>query len=456
MNPREQYKKLIQELETLRAVENPTDEQLTRVRGILDELAALKPKIEALMAADEVSREAEKFTRSTGRSTEAAQEPEGRGEGGAGGEGANPSQSRFQGAPAIIRLGRQVTQSARYKSYREDRNPIQVPVQSFYWHQSQGEDGEAEYVRQADRYALIGASEPATMITPQRIPGIAMAQMVRPTVRDAFFNAPTSSNLVQFIREDVENSVNAADFFDETDTAADNVKPESTIAFEEDEAPVRTVATTIPVTDNIIDDVPGFQATIEGRLLDFLKEAEDDALLNGTGTPPEITGLLQTPGIQVLDDAYFATAFNGGALPDAGEMNEDINRLTHAITMIREEGLANPSYVLMSPMALDYFLMITDANRQYLAGNPFSTIGIPRFRGLPIIVTNKLADNQAVVGDGRQAEVRDRMQARVDIGYVDKQFAKNQKTLRAEERLAFAVIRPAAHANVELTLSLGA
>jgi HK97 family phage major capsid protein len=265
-------------------------------------------------------------------------------------------------------------------------------------------------------------------------------------VRDAFINAPTTSNMVSFVRHDVASDVNAAAAFTEGGATP---KAESTIAFDNDEAPVRTIATTVPITDQIMDDEPGLESMVNITLMDFLKQNEDDDLLNGSGVTPELKGLLNTSGIQVADDTYFAS----NPVQDAGTNNEDLNRLTAALTLVREVGLATPSFVIVSPAALDYMLSITNAQRDYLAGSPFSTTGIPRFRGLPVFVSNKIADDHAVVGDGRLAAVRDRMAAKIDVGYVDKQFTLNQKTLGAVVRLAFAVYRPAAFVDVTLTLA---
>lgn len=434
MNPREQYKILFKEFQTLSAKTDRTEEEDTRLDAILPELEQLEAKIERLNKIEAQGKKGESLTKSAGRvgaNEHYAEADEGKGEGGA--ENTKPK--------GPLTLARTITESEGWQRYVASGASQQQSVQiGSFRHRS--EDAPPEGPMQ--RYALITGT--GVTIPPDQVPGIFMGELVQPTVRDAFSNAPTTSNMVNFIREDVANNVNAAAAFVE---GGDTVKAESTLAFDDDEAPVRTIATTVPVTDQIIEDVPGFQALIEGRLRDFLAQAEDDALLNGDGVSPNLKGLLNTTGVQLADATYWAA----NAVPDAGTSNEDLNRLTASLTLVRETGLAIPSFLMISPAGLDYMLMATDANRNYLAGNPFSTTGIPRFRGLPVIVTNKLADNEAVVGDGRMAAVRDRMAAKVDIGYVDKQFTQNRKTLRAEERLAFAVYRPAAFVHVTLALN---
>ena len=67
-----------------------------------------------------------------------------------------------------------------------------------------------------------------------------------------------------------------------------------------------------------------------------------------------------------------------------------------------------------------------------------------------IIEDENLAENTALVGDGRFAAVWDRMQAQVLADTIDNQFVRNMLTLLAEERLALTVFRPTAFAKVQL------
>jgi HK97 family phage major capsid protein len=169
-------------------------------------------------------------------------------------------------------------------------------------------------------------------------------------------------------------------------------------------------------------------------------------LLNGDGVPPNLLGILNMD-IQVADGTYFTS----NPVAGVGEDREDIDRLTAGMTLVRQVGRAEPSSIVMSPTAFDYFLSVTNLEGDYYSGNPFNTTDIPRFRGKPIIVSDKIADTKALVLDGRYFIVYDRMQARVDVGYVDRQFVQNWKTLRAEERLALAGVRP--QAAVEVTFA---
>jgi HK97 family phage major capsid protein len=187
---------------------------------------------------------------------------------------------------------------------------------------------------------------------------------------------------------------------------------------------------------------------IEGRLIDGLRLVEDDAIVNGNGTPPNISGLLDVSGTNTLDAAYF------GANPVAGvgDANEDFDRILRARRVVRITGRARPNFVLLSPADNERFLSTTDANRQYMVGGgPFGNPTFGTMWGMRVVETEALTEGTAVVGDGRMAAVFDRMAAAVTAGWINDMFVHNMIALLAEERLTFAVFRPAAFAVTTLT-----
>lgn len=443
MNPRERLKKLLEEASQISARKDEgklTDADRERWASLKEELATSVKEVEALdqMDADAKAWKADlaRFAQSRGSVTDQDRTDPGSPNGNGGGGNGGQQPQRFQ------RLGRYITDSENYKKRINNRFAVELPG---LW--MPGADyalkpfERLEIARNPERYALVaggGLSIPLEMRP--GTPAIEPILSLRPTVRDALSNQNTTFNLIPFIRQDLDTTSNQADFFDADGTS---VKPESDIGLIDDEAPVRTIATTFPIREEMLDDVPGLRNFIESNLTDFLQQAEDDALLNGTGTPPEIEGVLNMD-IQVADGAYFTA----NPVAGAGEDREDIDRLTRAMRLVRREGRATPSAVIMSPAALEWFLEVANANGDYYSGNPFTTTGIPRFRGLAIVETDKIADDHGLVLDGRYFVVYDRQEARVDAGYVDKQFTQNWITLRAEERLALAGIRPSAAVDV--------
>lgn len=436
MNPREEYKKLLLELKALREqmkTETFKPEQLADIQAKMQRATELKAEIDGLDALQaQYAALGPDFDRLNSRGSVTELERENPGD--PGGQGGQQRQA--------LRLGRFVVESEQYRNRRKGTT-TEIPVPGLFvpGQQFALQPMERFNRRVMEQYELVaGGNLSMPLTTRDRTPAIQPILPLRPTVRDALTNQTTEFNLIPFIRQDLDTTVNAAAAFEPDGTSE---KPESDIGLVDDEAPVRTIATVMPVPDQVLDDVAGLQSMIEAQLIAFLMEAEDDALLNGDGTPPNLLGILNMD-IQVMDGPYFVT----NPVAGVGEDREDLDRLTAAMTGVRRIGRAEPSSTIMSPEAFDYFLSLTNDTGDYYSGNPFQTTDIPRFRGKPIIVSDKIANNKALVLDGRYFVVYDRMQARVDVGYVDRQFAQNWKTLRAEERLALAGVRPSAAVEV--------
>ena len=295
---------------------------------------------------------------------------------------------------------------------------------------------------------------PSGMIAAQRVPGIFAPDRMDLGVRSAFLGGTTDSNTVEYFYE--SSFTNNADWVPEATHSASasespahaSVKPESAIAWLGATASVATIAHHIPVTKQTLWDEPQLQSIIETRLLQGLDEVIEDDLINGTGTPPELKGLLAFSGIQDLDATYFAS----NPVEGAGGPNEDFNRILRARQMIRYTGRARADFVLIHPADMERFLTQTDGHEQYLAGGPFSTgMGIQRLWGLRVIESEVITEGEPIVGDGTKAQVWDRMQSAIEVGYIDNQLIRNMQTILAETRLAFTVYRPAAFAVVELS-----
>lgn len=356
-------------------------------------------------------------------------------------------------------IGRRVIDSDQIRAFIAggESGFATIDIRGGFYHAGDGDlseiltRGGSRLMARETRGLVYTGSFPTGAVERDRIPGILDQQFARPTVRDAFGSTPTTSNLIAFVRHLLGSDTNAAAWVAEPSVhdGSTGLKPQSTLVFDGDEAPVREVANWIPISENIADDLPGLESMINNVLLSFNAQEEDDALINGDGIAPNLKGLLAQSGIQVADSAYFAA----NAVQDAGSSNEDYNRILAASELVRLVGLANASFVFVNPVGFQYLLTVTDDNRNYFGGGPFVVGALPRIWGIPIIVTDKLEDDQFIVGDGRMAEVRDRMQGTIDVGWINDQFVRDMKTIRAKQRLAFPVIRPGAFVDGEFAFN---
>jgi HK97 family phage major capsid protein len=347
-------------------------------------------------------------------------------------------------------IGQQFAESDAVKRYIGNGRSEAFEARSFYAkHQVQHRDGMGpEQVK-----ALIQTGNlPADYIAPTMVPGFFRGDDLQGTLRDVLINGTTNSDAILFFRE-LAFTNNAAGVPQATHTSAASetpvnasVKPESAITFEQATAPVVTIAHWIPITRQTLQDAAQMQTYVEQRLLDGLRLEESDQLLNGNGTN-DLTGLLNTANIQDLDQTYFS----GAAVNDAGQDNENYNRILRAKTLIRTVGRARANFVVINPADLEDFLTYTTASdHNYYGAGPFSGNGVTNLWGLRVVEDENLDEGAVLVGDGRMAAVWDRMQAQIFIDTIDDQFIRNMLTILAEERLALTVFRPQAFALVDL------
>ena len=77
------------------------------------------------------------------------------------------------------------------------------------------------------------------------------------------------------------------------------LKPESTIAVSTLDEPVKKVATSIIVSDELLDDAPAVSTFVNGQLSQFIQIEVERQLLRGTQGGNEVQGLLTSRGVPV-------------------------------------------------------------------------------------------------------------------------------------------------------------
>lgn len=298
-----------------------------------------------------------------------------------------------------------------------------------------------------ERAVIYGGALAADMVRPQLLAGVVRGNEPIGTraVRDVLLNGRTNSDSVLFVKENVYT--NAAATVAEATTTSDGAKPESSLTFTQDSAPVQVIAHWIPITRQALDDVPMLQSYVEGRLIDGLRREENDQLLNGDGTAPNISGILDQSGLQNLDQTYFT----GAAVLNVGATPENFQRVLRGKTLVMTTGDSMATFVIVNPTDWENFIARVDGDLNFYGPGPFSNDTLPRLWGLDVVVTEDKAAGSVLIGDGTAAQVWDRWDARVLIADQHSDFfVRNLFVLLAEERLTLTVYRPAAFALVDL------
>lgn len=289
--------------------------------------------------------------------------------------------------------------------------------------------GRSKFARIELKTAIVNATgQNQPLVADMRVPGIIANPNRVLTIRDVLPTGRTSSNLVQFTRENVfTNSANAQ----YSSPARENVtKPESGITFTLANAPVVTLAHFIPVSRQVLDDAPQLESYVNSRLTYGLKLEEEDQLLNGSGTSGNISGILTSGNF---------TAYNRAATGDTR-----LDTIRKAITQAALSEYTADT-VVINPADWERMELTKASDGQYIMANPMDMAG-PRIWGKRVVATNSIAAGTFLVGAMTMgAQIWDRMDAAVQISYEDgDNFKKNMATLLAEERLALTVYRPAA------------
>lgn len=417
---RERMSAVVSEIKTLGEADERSADQESRLDALLTEINELGPKLEReQMIAQAAGRSAE-YSEPVRRAAAVAAHEE-------------------IVAPDRRSAGRRFVQSEQYQAgLRNGRGVVQPVKFNGLLTRATADD-------MSQRAVISSGTAPASLLQPQVLPTIYRPGEAPLVMRDVLLNIRTASDSITVMQE--SGFTNNAVEVPEATSVSTGAKPESALTFTEVSYPVRTIAHWIPITRQMLDDIPAMEAYVNERLLTGLARREDNQFLNGDGIAPNLTGLLATSGIQDLNAAYYA----GTPVANAGTANENYNRLLRAKTKIAVTGKAQASFIVANPADVENWVTYTDANRQYLVGGGPTGTGTASVWGLPIVQSENIAAGTALVGDGSMAAVVDRMDAQIFTSDSHSDFfVRNLFVLLAEERVALAVFRPAAFAKVAL------
>ena len=275
---------------------------------------------------------------------------------------------------------------------------------------------------------------------PQVVGGQVEKLFQRLTIADILPSGQASSNSLRYVVEGTATS--GADTVSEGGD-----KPASDLALSTVDEPVQKIATILTVSDEMLEDAPAVQSYINGRLSLFVKIAEEDQLIRGTGTPPDISG-------------FYDRAIN---VYGAGTVDNNAVALFKVINNTRGSSFLDVDHIFMHPDNWQATRLLQDGNQQFYGGGPFtSAYGGPQgpssanqlagdtLWNVPVTITTAVGAGTALVGAFRQAAQlfrRGGLTVEATNAHSD-YFTKNLVAIRAEQREALAVYRPSAFTKV--------
>ena len=267
--------------------------------------------------------------------------------------------------------------------------------------------------------------------------GVVGLPLQRPTVADLLLSGSISGNAYTYFVEGAVTGGPGA-------VAESALKPELSGQFTPVTEALTKLAGWTKESDELIEDFSALSSVVESRLVSRLAIAEEAQILNGSGTAPNLRGILNRVGIQTETQA---------ASPDSAQ-----DAIFRAITKVQTATFLDADFIVINPADYQALRLAKDANGQYFGGGFFSGAygngGVsanPNLWGLRTVVTSAIAAKTVLVGSGQAAQVFRKGGVRVDMANTNEDdFVNNRVTVRAEERLLLAVYRPTAYVKVTL------
>lgn len=255
-------------------------------------------------------------------------------------------------------------------------------------------------------------------------------------VRDLFPTEFVSAPTIGFYQITTEGTADTV--------AEDGAKPQLSADGTLVTVPLTKVAGIMKVTDEMLEDYPRLVSAIDRRGVYAKDLAVEDQLINGTGTAPDMTGLL-AGGINT------ATWVNGGGAADMAEA------IYNAAMQIKLTTGYDADGVIINPADWALIRLAKDGNDQYYGGGYFegqygTQLGglYPEIWGMRVAISAFCPQGTIIVGAFRQASaLAIKGGTRVETGYDQADFSHDRVTLRIEERLALEIFEP--HAFYALT-----
>ena len=213
-----------------------------------------------------------------------------------------------------------------------------------------------------------------------------------------------------------------------------SAKPEAHMTFTLQTALVQTIAHWLPASRQVLDDLPQLQAMVDNELTYGLGFKEDIQLLYGTGTAPQIQGIMTHGDVQ----AYTAVS-----------TDKKLIAVRKAATLVQIAEL-QPDGVVVHPTDWQDIELATGEDGHFIwvstAANGIGGGGMNLWR-MPVVVTTSMDSGDFLVGafGGGGMTLYDREQANVRFSESHASyFTSNLLAILAEERIAVAWKRPEA------------
>ncbi len=270
-----------------------------------------------------------------------------------------------------------------------------------------------------------------------RKPGVVGGAFRMLTLEQLLTTLPTTSNAVDYVRENV--FTNAA-----AETTEGNTKPESAITTTLVTEPVATIAHWLKISRQLAADNAALAAYVDLRMRYGVDLRVENQIIAGNGTAPNMSGFTKSGN-------FTAHGYTNTNLTAAGLLNNRFDLIGKILGDCQAADYPADAIVL-NPADWWTMRLAKDSQNRYILGDPGSDVP-PALFGVPVVASNAVtADNVLVAALRMAGTFYNREGVVVDMSESDgDNFVRNLITIRAERRCMLAVERPAAVRYGDLT-----
>jgi len=272
-----------------------------------------------------------------------------------------------------------------------------------------------------------GADYTGEVIAATRVPGFKYDPSNAVHVRQIVPVGTTNSDLIRYVKESAYTQGAAA-------KAEGAALGQTDFNLTAETAPIETIGTYLRLSRQMMEDTEQLSSYISARVPNKLMAVEDDQLLGGNGTAPNLKGLRNSATI-------WSTGASGfGAADFANPQQFDV-----LITALNQVAKANYTSdgILLNPTDFHKILSLKDSDNRYLKDQVYQGLQ-PTFMGVPVRISTAMAEGEFIVGNFSQAaQIWQRENISVEFFEQDSDnVQKNFITVRVQERLGFTTYLP--------------
>lgn len=263
----------------------------------------------------------------------------------------------------------------------------------------------------------------------QRIAGIKADALRADHIRSLLPQGTTDAQTISFVKE--ANPEDGAAAVSEGSTLA-----QSDIDLAETTVKLEKIGTYMRITEEMINDIPALTSFLSARVPQRILAAEDNEILNGDGSTPNLDGLF-------TDGTAFTTS-SGGLFYQAIESANEYDVLIVAKNQL-ELNNYKANVVLINPTDMHKIVLLKSTANEYLKNQIYQGLQ-PSVAGVPIVASTACPNGKFLIMDSNRAtQFWVRQNLAVEFSKEDStNFRDGFITVRATERVALTNYEPKA------------